>query len=252
MKIHRPILSQARPFVERCPGQNNFFFKLGGLVLQTGKAIQFFNHSYSPITKSPLITTATGFIKVNAALERLRKAGAKLEAVKFPSLEALNAAASITLLVEAGSFFGPYLAQKERLGEDIRQRFAQGLLVSAVDWVNAQRLRALWKRQVAELFTECDLLLTPGSPVVAPRIYMPFSELGGQRVDARTAVSQYLRSFNFLGLPALSLPCGLDEQGLPVGLQMVGPAFADRWLLRAGILAEEVLAFEAKPALALR
>jgi aspartyl-tRNA(Asn)/glutamyl-tRNA(Gln) amidotransferase subunit A len=185
--------------------------------------------------------------QVEAAIAQIRKAGAVVERVASPPLSALNAAASITLLVEAGSFFGPYLESGNKIGEDVRFRFAQGLLVPAADWVNAQRLRATWKQQVAELFTECDLLLTPGSPVAAPLIDEPFSELGGQRVDARTAVSQYLRSFNFLGLPALSLPCGLEERGLPVGVQVVGPAFEDVWLLEAGILLEDVLGFDAKP-----
>ena len=185
--------------------------------------------------------------QVNLAVERIQEAGAQVRNIDFPDLEALNAAASITLLVEAASFFGPSLSRREQIGEDVRGRFEQGLLVPAVDWVDAQRLRARWKREVATIFTECDLLITPSSPVSAPRIDDPYIELGGVRVDARTAISRYLRSFNFLGLPALSLPCGLDDEGLPVGLQLVAPGFEDEWLLRTGILVESLIAFDSKP-----
>ncbi|MCW5965866.1 MAG: amidase [Bryobacterales bacterium] len=185
--------------------------------------------------------------QVNLAVERLQKAGARVENVAFPDLEAVNAAAAVTLLVEAASFFSPFLKERERIGEDVRGRFEQGLLVPAIDWLNAQRLRARWKREVATLFGECDLLLTPASPVVASRIDDPYTNLGGIRVDARTAISRYLRSINFLGLPALSLPCGLDDARLPVAVQLVGAGFSDEWLLRVGILAEQVLAFHEKP-----
>lgn len=185
--------------------------------------------------------------QVNLAIERLQKAGARVENVGFPDLDALNAAASVLLLVEASAFFSPYLEQREKIGEDVRGRFEQALLVPGVDFMNAERLRAKWKREVAALFTECDLLLTPTSAVTTPKIDDPYTELDGVRVDARTAISRYLRSFNFLGLPALSLPCGLDDAHMPVGIQLVGPGFSDEWLLHAGMLAEEVLAFDARP-----
>lgn len=185
--------------------------------------------------------------EVNLAVERLQKAGARVANVAFPDLDAVNAAAALTLLAEAASFFSPYLEQRERIGEDVRSRFEQGLLVPAIDWLNAQRLRARWKREVALLFEECDLLLTPASPVVAPLIEDPYTQLGGVRVDARTAFSRHLRSINFLGLPALALPCGLDDARLPVAVQLVGAGFSDEWLLRTGILVEQVLGFNEKP-----
>jgi aspartyl-tRNA(Asn)/glutamyl-tRNA(Gln) amidotransferase subunit A len=185
--------------------------------------------------------------QVNLAVERLQRAGARVENVAFPDLDAINAVASIALLAEAASFFQSHLAQGASIGEDVRGRFEQGLLVPAVDWVNAQRLRARWKREVAAIFQQWDLLLTPASPVVAPRIDDPYTLMGGQRVDARTAISRYLRSFNFLGLPALVLPCGLDAARLPVAVQFVSPGFTDEWLLQVGVLAEAALEFTATP-----
>ncbi|MDZ7638438.1 MAG: amidase [Bryobacterales bacterium] len=187
--------------------------------------------------------------QVNRALERLQKAGAKVENVSFPDLGEVNNAASLALLAEAATVFGWTLRQGEDVGADVRGRFEQGLLIAAADYHHAQRLRAHWKRQVAALFDECDLLLTPASPVVAPLIDDPYVEFGGQRVDARTALSRYLRSINFLGLPALVLPCGTDDQGLPVAVQLIGAYAEDEFVLQAGVLVEPALEFTALPAL---
>ena len=89
--------------------------------------------------------------------------------------------------------------------------------------------------------------MTPASPVVAPLIDDPFVDLGGERVDARAAISRYLRSFNFLGLPAMTLPCGTGGEGMPVSVQLVGAFAEDVFVLQASILLEQVLEFTAAP-----
>jgi aspartyl-tRNA(Asn)/glutamyl-tRNA(Gln) amidotransferase subunit A len=184
---------------------------------------------------------------VNRAVELLQKAGARVENIAFPDLDAVNNAASLTLLAEAAAVFGWTLDQEANLGADVRGRFLQGLLIAAADYHHAQRLRAHYRQQVEALYQDVDLLLTPASPVVAPRIDDPYVDFGGQRVDARTALSRYLRSINFLGLPAMVLPCGVDGKNLPIALQLVGAFGQDEYVLRASIAVEEVLAFSAQP-----
>lgn len=181
---------------------------------------------------------------ISRAIEVLRKAGAVVREVKFPELTALNQASTLVLLTEAAAAFEWALEQGDKLGVDVRTRFEHGLLIQASDYHHAQRLRAHWMRQVEDLFKECDVLLTAASPVVAPLIDDPFVEFGGERVDARTAISRYLRSINFLGLPAVTLPCGIAEEGMPAALQLIGAFGEDEFLLRASILSEEVLEFE--------
>jgi aspartyl-tRNA(Asn)/glutamyl-tRNA(Gln) amidotransferase subunit A len=105
----------------------------------------------------------------------------------------------------------------------------------------AQKVRTLIKREHEELFARYDLLASPTSPTVA-------FELG-----ARTAnpLAMYLADVltipsNMAGMPGLSIPCGLSE-GLPVGLQLIGPQFSENALFRAGHALERALEFDSVP-----
>src|SRR5690606_21959213 len=89
---------------------------------------------------------------VGLAVERLKRAGARVEEVPFPELSALNHAASLTLLSAPAAVFGWVLEQPELVGADVRGRFEQGLLIHAADYHHAQRLRAHWMRQMQSLF----------------------------------------------------------------------------------------------------
>ena len=67
-------------------------------------------------------------------------------------------------------------------------------------------------------------------------------EDGGGEEDVRLASTRLVRAFNVLGLPALSMPCGLDRSGMPIGLQIAGPAFCERRILELGAVLESVFA----------
>lgn len=63
--------------------------------------------------------------------------------------------------------------------------------------------------------------------------------LGGCQEDVRLATTRLVRGINLLGLPALSIPCGLSASGLPVGLQIIGPEFQEELILRVGAALED-------------
>jgi aspartyl-tRNA(Asn)/glutamyl-tRNA(Gln) amidotransferase subunit A len=84
-----------------------------------------------------------------------------------------------------------------------------------------------------------DCLIAPATPTPAPRIGDATIRLGGRDEDVRLASTRLVRCFNALGFPALSLPCGLSASGLPVGMQIVGPAFEEALLLRLGAALED-------------
>jgi aspartyl-tRNA(Asn)/glutamyl-tRNA(Gln) amidotransferase subunit A len=105
----------------------------------------------------------------------------------------------------------------------------------------AQKVRTVISREFAAAFERFDVLLSPTSPTVA-------FELG-----ARTAnpLAMYLADVltippNMAGLPGLSIPCGLSE-GLPVGLQLIGPQFAENTLFRVGHALERAIGFDTVP-----
>jgi len=68
----------------------------------------------------------------------------------------------------------------------------------------------------------------------APPIGSSTVMLGGGEEDTRMATTRFVRPFNLLGIPTLSVPCGMTDDHLPIGLQIVGPAFTERKLLTAG------------------
>ncbi|HYY76127.1 MAG TPA: amidase family protein, partial [Gaiellaceae bacterium] len=105
----------------------------------------------------------------------------------------------------------------------------------------AQKVRTVIKQEFAAAFEHFDLLLSPTSPTVAFAI--------GEKAD--NPLAMYLSDVlaippNMAGLPGLSIPCGLSE-GLPVGLQLMGPQFSENTLFRAGHALERALAFDYVP-----
>ena len=105
----------------------------------------------------------------------------------------------------------------------------------------AQKVRTVSRQDFAAAFRDFDLLVSPTSPTVAFRI--------GEK--AENPLAMYLSDVltippNMAGLPGLSIPCGLS-QGLPVGLQLIGPQFSENLLFRVGHALERALAFDFVP-----
>jgi aspartyl-tRNA(Asn)/glutamyl-tRNA(Gln) amidotransferase subunit A len=114
-------------------------------------------------------------------------------------------------------------------------------MVPATDYVNAQRLRRLFVQEWRQVFRAVDCLLTPTTPTAAPLIGQKQMELDGVTHDVRLATTRFMRGINALGLPALSIPCGTTGDGLPIGLQIIGRAFEEEVVLRAGAALEDAL-----------
>jgi len=171
---------------------------------------------------------------VRAAAAAAEGLGARVSSLRVPDIAGLNAVARMILYAEASAVMEPYLERREDFGDDVRSLLEQGRLVAATDYVNAQRLRRMFVGQFRALFREVDALLTPATPITAPRIGQAEVDIGGQSEDARLASTRLVRGINALGLPALSVPCGADSQGLPIGLQIIGRPFEEALILRIG------------------
>jgi aspartyl-tRNA(Asn)/glutamyl-tRNA(Gln) amidotransferase subunit A len=176
---------------------------------------------------------------VRGAAARAQSLGAILKPVRVPEIAEINAVSRVILLAEACAMMEPHLSHRAKFGPDVLALFDQGRLIPATDYVNAQRLRRKMQREFEKIWSTVDCLFTPTTPNTAPLIGDKTVRLGGQDEDVRLATTRLVRAINLLGLPALSMPCGLSAAGLPAGLQIIGPAFEESLVLRVGAALEE-------------
>jgi aspartyl-tRNA(Asn)/glutamyl-tRNA(Gln) amidotransferase subunit A len=176
---------------------------------------------------------------VRGAIARAESLGAVVKPVRLPDIPALNAVARIVLLAEASAVAETYPDDRSLYGADVRALLDQGRLVPATDYINAQRLRRKMRREFDQVWQQVDCLITPATPSPAPRVGDTTIRLGGRDEDVRLASTRLVRGVNALGYPALSLPCGLSASGLPLGMQIIGPAFEEALLLRIGAALED-------------
>jgi len=133
----------------------------------------------------------------------------------------------------------PYRQRRELFGGDVLALLDQGSLIPATDYIQAQRIRRSMQRSFAEVWSEVDCLITPATAITAPPAGQATVTIAGGGEPVRPAATRMSRPFNVLGLPALSIPCGLDSSGLPIGLQIAGPPFEEARLLRVGAALED-------------
>jgi aspartyl-tRNA(Asn)/glutamyl-tRNA(Gln) amidotransferase subunit A len=178
---------------------------------------------------------------VQRAARLAAEAGAEIVPLRVPDIDALNTLARVVLLSEASALYERYMDERDLFGRDVLALLDQGRLIKATDYVNAQRLRRSLAREFSAVWTRVDCLFTPTTSVVAPRIGQATVTVDGVDEDVRLAATRFVRAINLLGVPAISLPCGMHSSGLPMGLQIVGRAFQEPALLRVAAAVEDAL-----------
>jgi len=149
--------------------------------------------------------------------------------IKVPDPAAINAAGRTILLSEASAQLEPHMHNRANFGADVMALLDQGRHVSAVEYIKARRLRRLYQRAWNAVWEKCDVIFTPTVAIEAPLIGQEIVE--GEEV--RFISTKFVRLFNVLGLPALSIP--LPTSGLPVGLQIVGKPNGDADVLSVAV-----------------
>jgi aspartyl-tRNA(Asn)/glutamyl-tRNA(Gln) amidotransferase subunit A len=192
-------------------------------------------------------------IAIDAAIAMFRSLGASTVEVDLPASELSVPAYYVIAPAEASSnlsrFDGArygYRAKEftdledmysrtraEGFGAEVKRRILIGTYVLShgyydAYYLQAQKIRRLIAQDFVQAFTQCDLILGPTTPTVAFR--------KGEKVS--DPVKMYLNDIytiapNLAGLPAMSIPCGFGDRGLPVGLQVIGPYFAEARMLQA-------------------
>jgi aspartyl-tRNA(Asn)/glutamyl-tRNA(Gln) amidotransferase subunit A len=191
---------------------------------------------------------------IRAAIDTCAKAGAEIVEVSLPHTEYAIAVYYIIATAEAstnlarfdgvryghrtsnpGSVFDLYAKSRaEGFGTEVKRRIILGTYVLSSGYYDAyygraQKVRTLIRNDFSNAFKQCDVIMTPVAPTAAYK-------LGESTNDP---LKMYLGDIftvpaNLGGLCALSVPCGTTHDRLPVGLQLLGPAFGEPTLLRAG------------------
>jgi aspartyl-tRNA(Asn)/glutamyl-tRNA(Gln) amidotransferase subunit A len=151
--------------------------------------------------------------------------------VQIPDLNEVNALARVVQLSETAALYANQ-TDSSLFGSDVWPLLQQGKLVAGHEYVNAQRLRTLYRRDFDALWRTIDVLAAPTTPIAAPRIEETTVKIGSVEEDTRMACTRLVRAVNYLGEPALSMPCGKTAEGLPIGLQLISKPFSEPALLR--------------------
>ncbi|HEX8966914.1 MAG TPA: amidase [Chloroflexota bacterium] len=165
---------------------------------------------------------------VLGAIEVLRDAGADVREVTIPHAEVAKNANNLIWASEGFAYHHDDLRTRwEDYGRYTRTIIARGALVSGADYVQANRVRSYFKRTVAALMADLDVLITPTS-------ISPAEKIADMDLARRLLGVGFTGMWNLIGLPALALPCGFSSGGLPLSMQIVGKPFDEATVLRAG------------------
>jgi aspartyl-tRNA(Asn)/glutamyl-tRNA(Gln) amidotransferase subunit A len=169
---------------------------------------------------------------VRVALSRLERRGCVLLASDRPraeDLEAANAAGLVVSRCEAAAFHRALGADRSLYWEEVADQLDAADGVRAVDYIDAQRLRADLAESLLGVFDDVDLLAMPTAPIVAP----PVDDFARHLL----LLSRNAIAWSLIGFPAVSVPCGRPGR-LPVGIQLVAPPWREDLLVAAGTALE--------------
>ena len=170
---------------------------------------------------------------VRRAVSVLEELGAEVREMSLPLAEASSYAANLISRAESTSIHEEWLVQYgDDYGDNVRGRLQMGAAVTAVDYIKAQRVKTLVQQEFGRALEEFDVLASPTCPIPAHGINDDPTVPAGRAFEGQGMMTLYTRPFDVSGQPAITVPCGFNAEGLPVGLQLVGPWLGEGLLYR--------------------
>jgi aspartyl-tRNA(Asn)/glutamyl-tRNA(Gln) amidotransferase subunit A len=165
---------------------------------------------------------------VERALGEFHRLGLVVEDVEIPEWDAAAEASYVLIRTEAATEYRRVLAERPQdLLAEVRERLEAGMRTSAVEYIEARRASDRIAHALRRLYARFDLLALPGRAQTAPKM-----DDGGRLLEPLSP-RNYTAPLNYPGVPALTIPCGFDPEGLPIGIQLTGPHWSEGRLLRA-------------------
>lgn len=177
-----------------------------------------------------------------AAVDTLVSLGAeKVEVTVMDGIfEFCRLAHTMIILSEMRSAIHSFLdcgETRSKFGLDSQLTLCVSKPLTASDYMQASCLRTLAIQSMKEAFSSVDLIITPATATTAPRINTPD---GKEEIDVRmeALLMRYVFVGNFVGIPALTMPCGYTPEGLPIGVQLLGRWWEEHVVLKAAFALE--------------
>jgi len=191
----------------------------------------FFDHVEDTVRKA-----------AEAAIARLSAAGGLVDERTIEGIEYAPAVQFTTICTEAcQADWELLMTRPEGISPDVRLRLEVGQFIAGIDYVKAQRLRRWLRDHMLAALGDAHVLITPAMSVSVPRAGLATLDVGGRVLPIPAALTRFSSPFNSAGLPAISIPAGQDDNGLPVNLQLVGRPGADATVLAVARWCERVL-----------
>ena len=179
--------------------------------------------------------------RVGEVIDRLGREGAIVVEREIEHMQWAPLAHFMTLFAEATEAHWPKLMQGQAgLGLDIRVRLEIGQFFSAVDYVKAQRLRALLRSSMIAAMADADAIITPTIAPLVPEIGSAGNSIQGSAPHSRES-AHFSAPYNATGMPAITIPCAIDSRGAPIGLQIAGRPGDDARVLQVAEACEKVI-----------
>lgn len=174
------------------------------------------------------------------AMRHLECAGATLSKVVLPDVRNARTVSLTIQMPEALAFHGPHLESRGALySPDFRAGLAVGQYILADHYVRARRFLSRYRAEMREVFEAVDVILTPATPIPAPKLGTVSVAVGGVEEPVGNALTRYTSFFNMTGHPALTLPTAMHSLGLPIGIQLVGRHEEELLILKVAAVLEE-------------
>ncbi|GAB3267355.1 amidase [Arthrobacter pigmenti] len=168
------------------------------------------------------------------AIAVLESLGASVRRVDIAGLNRAEEALTVIDTAETSTVHHPNLCDRPGdYGSDVRLLLKRGHRPSAVEYLLSQEVRGQLSKAFEEVFHDVDVMISPTLPMRTPAIGEQEIDVNGRTVDASDSSMRLVGVANLLGLPALSVPCGVLD-GMPIGMQMVGPARGEQKVLDLG------------------